>query len=103
MKTDGGLIRRKRISLGHGVNRFAALAGISGAALSRIENGLRSPRPETLKKITDVLGCPIDEVIAEGHGAAPEVQPGASAAGNDEATRGPAGSPLSSKSAPTSK
>ncbi|MFE9765084.1 helix-turn-helix domain-containing protein [Streptomyces sp. NPDC005808] len=65
MKTDGRLIRRKRIGLGHGMNRFAALAGISGAALSRIENGQRQPRPETLKKITNALGCQVYEVIAE--------------------------------------
>lgn len=65
MKTDGRLIRRKRIGLGHGVNRFAAIAGVSSAALSRIENGLRSPRPETLKKITDALGCQIHEVTTE--------------------------------------
>lgn len=37
------------------------------------------------------------------NGTAPEVQPGADATGNDEATRGPAGSPLSSESAPTHK
>jgi transcriptional regulator with XRE-family HTH domain len=80
MKTDGRLIRRKRIRLGHGMNRFAALIGISGAALSRIENGQRQPRPETLKKITDMLGCPIDEVIAEEE-AADQV---------DAATEGPA-------------
>lgn len=74
MRTDGSLIRRKRIGLGHGLNRFAALAGISGAALSRIENGQRHPRPETLKKITDALGCQIDEVIAEETGVGSEVQ-----------------------------
>lgn len=85
MKTDGRLIRRKRIGLGHGVNRFAALAGISGAALSRIENGQRNPRPETLKKITDALGCQIHEVVAEGEGAAREVQSRASDTGNGEA------------------
>ncbi|WP_432008887.1 helix-turn-helix domain-containing protein [Streptomyces bacillaris] len=65
METNGLLIRRRRIALGHGMNRFAALAGISGAALSRIENGQRNPRPETLKKITDALGCPIAEVLSE--------------------------------------
>ncbi|MFE2041640.1 helix-turn-helix domain-containing protein [Streptomyces sp. NPDC059477] len=102
METDGLLIRRRRIELGHGMNRFAALAGISGAALSRIENGQRQPRPETLKKITDALGCQIHEVAAETNGTASGVQPEPSA-GNDEATRGPAGSPLSSKSAPTAK
>jgi transcriptional regulator with XRE-family HTH domain len=66
------------------MNRFAALVGISAAALSRIENGQRNPRPETLKKITDALGCQIDEVIAEEDGAAPVYQTGASA-GNSEA------------------
>ncbi|MEU3836104.1 helix-turn-helix domain-containing protein [Streptomyces microflavus] len=65
METNGLLIRRRRIALGHGVNRFARIAGISGAALSRIENGQRNPRPETLKKITDALGCPIVEVLSE--------------------------------------
>ncbi|MDX3507334.1 helix-turn-helix transcriptional regulator [Streptomyces caniscabiei] len=79
MKTDGRLIRRKRIGLGHGMNRFAALVGISGAALSRIENGQRNPRPETLKKITDALGCHISEVVAEENGAGPEVQSGSAA------------------------
>jgi transcriptional regulator with XRE-family HTH domain len=79
MRTDGRLIRRKRIGLGHGLNRFAALAGISGAALSRIENGQRDPRPETLKKITDALGCQIDEFIADEDGAGPEVESGSAA------------------------
>jgi transcriptional regulator with XRE-family HTH domain len=101
MRTDGRLIRRKRIGLGHGLNRFAALAGISGAALSRIENGQRDPRPETLKKITDVLGCPIDEVIAEEHGAGPEVQSG-SVAANDEAAGVQPAAPVE-QSAPTCK
>lgn len=65
MQTNGLLIRRRRIELGHGMNRFAAMAGISGPALSRIENGQRNPRPETLKKITEALGCQIADVISE--------------------------------------
>ncbi|MGJ5826024.1 helix-turn-helix domain-containing protein [Streptomyces ossamyceticus] len=93
MKTDGRLIRRKRIGLGHGMNRFAALVGISGAALSRIENGQRNPRPETLKKITDALGCQISEVIAEEAGAGPACEAG-SAAGNDEEAACEAASPV---------
>ncbi|MFJ5728763.1 helix-turn-helix domain-containing protein [Streptomyces paradoxus] len=79
MRTDGRLIRRRRIRLGHGLNRFAALAGISGPALSRIENGQRDPRPETLKKIADALGCQIDEVMADETGAGPQVQSGPAA------------------------
>ncbi|MDF6043215.1 helix-turn-helix transcriptional regulator [Streptomyces sp. JH14] len=65
MKTNGLLIRRRRIALGHGMNRFAAIAGISGPALSRIETGQRRPRPETLKKITDALGCQIADVASD--------------------------------------
>jgi len=65
MKTNGLLIRRRRIALGHGMNRFAAMAGISGPALSRIENGKRQPRPETLKKIADALGCQITDVTPD--------------------------------------
>jgi transcriptional regulator with XRE-family HTH domain len=64
MKTNGLLIRRRRVALGHGMNRFAEIAGISGPALSRIETGQRNPRPETLKKIADALGCRIVDVIA---------------------------------------
>jgi transcriptional regulator with XRE-family HTH domain len=79
VKTNGRLIRRRRVELGHGMNRFAALAGISGAALSRIENGQRQPRPETLKKITDALGCQMTEVMAEEHGAGPACEAGSAA------------------------
>lgn len=61
------------------MNRFAALVGISAAALSRIENGQRNPRPETLKKITDALGCQITEVIAEEEGAGPACEAGSAA------------------------
>ena len=67
------------------MNRFAALAGISGAALSRIENGQRQPRPETLKKITDALGCPLRAVTVDEERVAPEVQSGATSAGNSDA------------------
>jgi len=76
VETNGLLIRRKRVELGHGMNRFAALAGISGAALSRIENGQRRPRPETLKKITDALGCQIADVITGCDGDAEDKLPG---------------------------
>lgn len=83
------------------MNRFAALAGISGAALSRIENGQRQPRPETLKKITDALGCQIREVTAETDGTGPACEAGPSA-GNDEEAACEAASPVE-QSAPTAK
>ena len=83
------------------MNRFAVLAGISGAALSRIENGQRQPRPETLKKITDALGCPIYEVMAEEDGVGPACEAGP-AAGNDEEAACEAASPVE-QSIPTRK
>ncbi|MGJ5831356.1 helix-turn-helix transcriptional regulator [Streptomyces ossamyceticus] len=63
VRVDGIAIRRLRIERGHGMNRFAEAAGISAAALSRIETGRRNPLPETLKKITDALGCGITDVV----------------------------------------
>ncbi|MGW0914683.1 helix-turn-helix domain-containing protein [Streptomyces sp. NPDC002784] len=100
MKTNGRLIRRRRLELGHGMNRFAALAGISGAALSRIENGQRQPRPETLKKITDALGCQIREVTAEMDGTGPACEAGPSA-GNDEEAACEAASPVEQSALPS--
>lgn len=65
MKANGILIRRKRAELGHGLNRFAALIGLDSSTLSRIETGQRNPRPETLKKITDGLGCRITDITLD--------------------------------------
>lgn len=66
VRVDGEMIRLKRIELGHGMNRFAELAGISSAALSRIENGRRNPLPETLKRISDTLGCDVADLRIDG-------------------------------------
>lgn len=63
VRVDGDAIRHRRIELGHGMNRFAEAAEISPAALSRIETGRRNPLPETLKKITDALGCEVADVL----------------------------------------
>lgn len=73
MEANGLLIRRKREGLGHGLNRFAANIGLNNSTLSRIETGQRKPRPETLKKIADGLGCKITDLashdVAQGGGA----------------------------------
>lgn len=64
MEANGLLIRRRREGLGHGLNRFAARIGLDNSTLSRIETGQRSPRPETLKKIADGLGCKITDIAS---------------------------------------
>lgn len=62
LTADAKAIRRMREEQGFGMNALASVAGISGAALSRIENGEREPRPETLKKIAHALGCGLTDI-----------------------------------------
>ncbi|WNI16947.1 helix-turn-helix domain-containing protein [Actinacidiphila sp. ITFR-21] len=81
MQTNGLKIRQMRIERGVSLARFATAIGLSGAGLSRIERGSRSPRPETLLKIAVGLGCRISDITiresATGNDNAPGYQPGA--------------------------
>ncbi|MCX4578150.1 helix-turn-helix transcriptional regulator [Streptomyces sp. NBC_01571] len=81
---------------------IAKRTGISESTLSRLRRGVAKPASETLLVLSQAYGLSIDDLIEHSAAVGPEVQSG-SAAGNDEATRGPAGSPQSSKSAPTHK
>lgn len=85
------------MSLHIGLRELARVIGVSPSALSRWENRINLPRGEHALKWADALGVQSARV-----GAVPGAQPGASA-GNDEAPRGSAGAPLSSKSATTCK
>ncbi|MFE8962125.1 helix-turn-helix domain-containing protein [Streptomyces iakyrus] len=101
-------LRAVRTARGLGLRTVAARAGIDPGHLSKVERGEKQLSLESLYRLAVVLDLrelagflrpyiPERDVVA-----APEVQSGA-ATGNDEATRGPAGSPLSSESAPTCK
>lgn len=86
----------------------AARSGIDPGHLSKVERGEKQLSLEALYRLAkvvdlDELAGHLRPLLQEEAGTALEVQSGASATGNDEATRGPAGSPLSSKSAPTAK
>ncbi|MEU7010406.1 helix-turn-helix transcriptional regulator [Streptomyces sp. NPDC046332] len=59
VQPDGPKIRRQREHRGYGLRRFANAAQINAGYLSRIERGLRSPQPEVMKRIADILGCRI--------------------------------------------
>ncbi|GGT43672.1 helix-turn-helix domain-containing protein [Streptomyces purpureus] len=62
MQPDGSEIRRQRELSGYGLRRFANAAQINAGYLSRIERGLRSPQPEVMARIADVLGCRIADL-----------------------------------------
>lgn len=102
-------LRAVRTAKGLGLRTVAARAGIDPGHLSKVERGEKQLSLEALYRLALVLDLRELAVLLKPHipqrdvGVAPEVQSGATATGNDEATRGPAGSPQSSKSALTSK
>ncbi|MEK3900733.1 MULTISPECIES: helix-turn-helix domain-containing protein [unclassified Paenibacillus] len=61
----GYYLRQLREGKGLTINQLAALAGISGAQISRIENGLRGvPKPATLRKIAEATDVSYEELMA---------------------------------------
>ncbi|NQX48636.1 helix-turn-helix domain-containing protein [Paenibacillus tritici] len=60
----GNYLKQLRESKGLTINQLAALAGISGAQISRIENGLRGvPKPATLRKIAEATEVSYEELM----------------------------------------
>ncbi|WP_339251563.1 helix-turn-helix domain-containing protein [Paenibacillus sp. FSL P2-0136] len=60
----GYYLRQLREGKGLTINQLAALAGISGAQISRIENGLRGvPKPATLRKIAEATDVSYEELM----------------------------------------
>ena len=43
----------------------AEACGTTQGAYNHWEIGIRSPKPETLRKIAEVLGCSVDELLAD--------------------------------------
>ncbi|WP_238656196.1 transcriptional regulator [Paenibacillus piscarius] len=62
----GNYLRQLREEKGLTINQLAALAGISGAQISRMENGLRGvPKPATLRKIAEATGVSYEELMSK--------------------------------------
>lgn len=60
----GNYLKQLREHKGLTINQLASLAGISGAQISRIENGLRGvPKPATLRKIAEAAEVPYEELM----------------------------------------
>ena len=88
----------------HSNYAIAKRTGLNQTTLSRISRGVAKPAAETLLVLSQTYELSIEELIErQSPGDVPQAPPGPTSAGNDEATRGPAGSPLSNESAPTSK
>lgn len=58
-------IRKKK---GMSQEDVATAIGMSNQAVHYYENNLREPNLATLKKLTEVLGCTVDELIGEEEG-----------------------------------
>ncbi|WP_178970383.1 helix-turn-helix domain-containing protein [Streptomyces acidiscabies] len=101
-------LRAVRTARGLGLRTVAALAGIDPGHLSKVERGEKQLSLDSLYRLATVLGLQelagfLRPYLLERDAAAVlDVRPKA-ATENDEATRVPAGSPQSSKSALTSK
>ena len=59
----GTLLRNLRLRRGLSQFDLASAAGINNSYLSRIENGERRPSPKILKKFSEILHYPYDELV----------------------------------------
>ncbi|MFM9813569.1 helix-turn-helix transcriptional regulator [Streptomyces scabiei] len=102
-------IRAVRAARGLTLRAVAQRSGIDPGHLSKVERGEKQLSIEALHRLAQVLELRELATLLQPYVmcrevmAVPEVQSGAVATGDDEATRGPAGSPLSSKPIPTAK
>lgn len=61
----GLYLKQVREEKGWSISKLAQAAEISGSQISRIENGLRGvPKPQTLRKISDALEVPYEELMS---------------------------------------
>jgi len=59
----GKYIKKIREEKELSINQLALYSNVSAAHISRIERGLREPSPEILKKISEVLKVPYEELM----------------------------------------
>ena len=54
-----------RKAKGETQNSLAAKVGVTGAAISNYEIGLRMPKVKTLKRMATVLECTVDDLLGD--------------------------------------
>jgi XRE family transcriptional regulator, fatty acid utilization regulator len=65
MATTGEKIKAAREAKVWGQAELAREVGITPNGLWHIENGKRNPRPSTIRKIAEVLGIDVKELLAD--------------------------------------
>jgi Zn-dependent peptidase ImmA (M78 family) len=71
MNSVGGVLVTARLACGRTQEELASAVGITQAALSRYENGMREPESEVLGRLASALGVTVPFLLAAGklHGA----------------------------------
>jgi transcriptional regulator with XRE-family HTH domain len=70
-KANGAAIRSLRMALGIPQNHLAVRVGVTAATMSQIEKG-KQPGPDTIRRIADELGVPLDAISYPVPEAVPE-------------------------------
>jgi transcriptional regulator with XRE-family HTH domain len=65
MTTTGERIKAAREKASWGQAELAREVGMTPNGLWHIEKGLRNPRPATVRKIAEVLGIPVPELVED--------------------------------------
>lgn len=64
MIIDRKKLTRLRQHSGRSIRQLAREAQVSHSHLAYIENGTRNPKEAILKRVTDVLGVPMEDLIS---------------------------------------
>lgn len=64
-------LKKIRIDRGFSTVALASALGTTRATITRWEKGQRSPDMEMLRRLSNVLGCTIDELVGGGNPTAP--------------------------------
>lgn len=63
MKVNRLRLQQLRMDAGMSLRQLAQAAGIANDTMYDMESGERTPRPASLKKVADVLGVSVGELI----------------------------------------
>ena len=62
---NGAKIRTLRNELGLSQDALGDLVGVGGSMIKHIERGVKKPSVDLLKRIADVYGCTVDDLLKD--------------------------------------